>query len=159
MRKKNYSALIVGGNLEMSKEDIENIISKKGLAEKVSVSGPRHEDEKYLTFLNADIFVFPTFYKNEAFPLVILEAMQFELPVISTCEGAIPEIIDDGVNGFLVKRRSPNEIAAKLELLIKDPQLRRAMGGKGREKYLSNYTLSHFQNNMEKVFQEVLADH
>jgi glycosyltransferase involved in cell wall biosynthesis len=158
-KKVEFTAAIIGGDVDLSKEGIKEIVSQKGLSGKVTVSGPIFGDEKYRNFLMADIFIFPTFYKNEAFPIAILEAMQFELPVISTYEGAISEIIDDGINGFLVNRHSPNEIAVKLELLIKDPQLRRAMGKKGREKYLGKYTISQFERNLENVFQEVLAGH
>ena len=47
-----------------------------------------------------DVFVFPTFYHNECFPLVLLEAMQHHLPCISTTEGGIPGIIDDKETGY-----------------------------------------------------------
>lgn len=47
--------------------------------------------------------MFPTYYHNECFPLVLLEAMQHGLPCISTNEGAISDIVDDGVTGYIVE--------------------------------------------------------
>jgi glycosyltransferase involved in cell wall biosynthesis len=150
-----FTASIVGDNVDLSRDELGEMIRQKGLAGKVIVSGPMYGDEKCQVFLKSDMFVFPSL--NEAFPLVILEAMQFELPIIATSEGAIPEIVEDGISGFLINRNSPKEIAEKIELLISNPQMRGTMGKKGREKYLSTYTISHFEQNMEKVFREVVG--
>ena len=111
-------------------------------------------DEKYLEFQKADIFVFPSF--NDAFPLVILEAMQFSLPVISTFEGSIPDIIIDNVTGFLVETHNAYRLAERIAILLKDKDLRIEMGKKGYERFINNFTLSHFENNMNKTFQSIL---
>ena len=105
------------------------------------------------TFLTSDIFILPT--HNECFPLVLLEAMQFNLPLISTYEGAIPEIIEDGVNGFLIKKRDSVDLANKIQLLITNPSLRKNMGGKGKAKFEKKYTSSHFEKNMTRILHEI----
>lgn len=56
--------------------------------------------EKIAVFSKTDIFAFPTYYHNETFGLVNLEAMQYSIPFASTLEGEIPDVIDDGNTGF-----------------------------------------------------------
>jgi glycosyltransferase involved in cell wall biosynthesis len=81
----------------------------------------------------ADVFVLPTL--TEGMPLVVLEAMASGLPVIATAHGS-SDIIEDGVDGFIVPIRDPAAIAQKLETLYQDPSLRARIGRKAREKAL-----------------------
>jgi glycosyltransferase involved in cell wall biosynthesis len=102
--------------------------------------------------MNSDIFVYPTF--GDLFGLGLLDAMVAELPIITTRKFAIPEIVKDGKNGFLITPwytwyyknylprknvkiiRSKNgfikELVEKLSLLIEDSSLRKRMGKNGR---------------------------
>ena len=67
--------------------------------------------------------LFSTFYHNECFPLVLLEAMEHGLPCISTTEGGIPGIVDDGKTGFLVPKHDVAVLADKILLLLNDSVL------------------------------------
>lgn len=116
--------------------------------------GKKYGADKEAFFSNADIFVFPTYYPNECFPLVLLEAMQHGLPCISTAEGGIPSIIDDGFNGILAERKDANDLAEKISLLMDNPQERVAMGNRGSNKYVLEFTTNAF----EKRFHDVLAN-
>jgi hypothetical protein len=84
-------------------------------------------------FREADVFVFPTLV--EGMGLVVLEAMASGLPVITTTHGP-GEIVRDGLDGFLVPIRDPEAIAARLERLYRDPDLRQSMGRNAREQAL-----------------------
>jgi glycosyltransferase involved in cell wall biosynthesis len=84
-------------------------------------------------------------------PLVLLEAMQHSLPVVSTFEGAIPDVVEDGVTGFLVLQRDAIALAEKIELLIKNPELRTSMGIAGRKRYENNFTISIFENRLKEI--------
>ena len=106
--------------------------------------------------MNADVFVFPTYYHNECFPLVLLEAMQHALPCISTDEGAIPDIIDDGETGFVVKKRNPQQLAARIIELANDRKKAVDMGMKGYQKYKQNYTLEAFEQRLYNVFEQLI---
>ena len=95
--------------------------------------------------------LFPTFYHNECFSLVLLEAMEHGLPCISTTEGGIPGIIDDGKTGFLVPKHDVAVLADKIQLLLNAPVLRSNMGKAGREKFEKEFTLEVFEKRMVEI--------
>jgi len=149
-----FVASVVGDEGDLSSRKLKNIIKDKGLDNFVSYCGPKFGDEKNQMYLNSDIFVFPT--TNDIFGLVNIEAMQFSIPVISTNEGAIPEIVKDGITGFIVEKNAPHQIAEKIEFLISHHELRKKMGKAGRKKFLEKYTLQVFEKNLCNVFNEIL---
>jgi glycosyltransferase involved in cell wall biosynthesis len=116
--------------------------------------GKKYGLEKERLLADADVFVFPTYYHNECFPLVLLEAMQFSLPVISTFEGGIRDIVTDGETGFLVPQKNAHQLALKMEELILDKERRTKMGAKGFEKYKNNFTIEHFENKLVTILNE-----
>jgi len=152
----DFEGIIVGEEADISKNQLYQMLKHRGIDKKVRYLGARYDREKDEVLLNSDVFVFPT--RNDIWGNVILEAMQYGKPVIATNEGAIADMIDDGVTGFLVDKDVPEQIAEKVEILIRDPALRKKMGEAGRRKYEEKYTLQHFEENMKKVFQEVLYD-
>lgn len=95
--------------------------------------------------------LFPTFYHNECLPLVLLEAMEHGLPCISTTEGGIPGIVDDGKTGFLVPKHDVAVLADKILLLLNDSVLRSNMGKAGREKFEKEFTLEVFEKRMVEI--------
>lgn len=148
---------IIGQESDVTAEELQLHIDGLGLQNKVKYLGPKYGDEKYEAYCKADIFVFPTYYHVETWGGVILEAMQFGLPVISTFEGSIPLIIDDGINGFLVDAKSQKQIMEKLIVLIDDPELRKKMGQSGKEKFHREFTFKIFEENLFSVFSDVLT--
>ena len=153
-----FSARLVGASGDLSVETIEKIINDSNLTSLVKAVGPLYNEDKIKEFQNADIFVFPTFFNNEAFPLVILEALQFGLPIITTFEGGIPEIITNNEVGLLVESQNVEILADKISLLINNQVLRNEMGKKGYEKFKNNYTLEHFEKNINNVFNDILIN-
>ena len=85
--------------------------------------------------------------------------MQFSLPVISTYEGGIPEIVIDNETGFLVETKNADMLADKIAILLKDKDLRIEMGKKGYKRFMNNYSLNHFENNMNRTFHTILDIH
>jgi glycosyltransferase involved in cell wall biosynthesis len=90
-------------------------------------------------------------------PLVLIEAMQHALPVISTPEGAIPDMVNDGITGFLVPRKDVTLLAEKIKLLITDPDLRIKMGEAGYRKYQEEFTLKSFEKKFLNIITENLS--
>ncbi len=111
--------------------------------------------EKFQYLADADIFVFPP-REPEGHPWSIVEAMAAGLPVISTDMGAITESVIDTVNGYIVEPKHPEQIAEKLELLIKDTELRNKMGAASRSLYLTNFTEIKMVENLTAVFTKII---
>jgi len=138
----------------ISKEEFIEQIDLRGLSKNVFYLGPKYGEEKNAIFEKSDIFVFSTSYHKECLPLVLLEAMQFSLPVISTFEGGIPDVVEDNVTGFLVPGKEAVALAEKLEILISNPELCKKMGKAGNQKYLNSFTLEHFEKNIFNILQD-----
>lgn len=157
LRKKGYDFKFsfVGKWYDVNKGDFFSKIKDYQLTDVVEYLGFRTGQEKAKILKEADIFLYPTL--KDAFPLVLLEAMQFGLPVVSTFEGAIPEIVDDSITGFLVGKNNPTALAEKTELLINNSDLRLKMGKAGREKFLREYKFEKFENKLMEIFNEVIG--
>ncbi|OHB69693.1 MAG: hypothetical protein A2W23_10195 [Planctomycetes bacterium RBG_16_43_13] len=79
-----------------------------------------------------------------------------EVPVISTAVGSIPELVDDGVNGLLVPEKDERALANAIIRLIENPELRRNLGLKGREKILKEFNIKVQVDNLLKIWEEVI---
>ena len=160
LKDKNipFRCIYVGAEGDITVIQFENKVLQMGLHNHVYYQGKKYGIEKEIAFQEADIFTFPTFYPNETFGLVNLEAMQNSLPIISTNEGAIPEIVIDGINGYLVPQRNVEMLAEKLEILISNPELRNEMGRAGKKMYEEKFTLEIFEKRMVKILQKVLLE-
>ena len=154
----NFECDFIGaeGDLEVS-QFISKVIENK-LTSRVRYLGKKFGKDKQEIFANAEIFALPTYYLNECFPLVLLEAMSVGLPVISTNEGGISDIVEDGVTGFLVPKKNAVALAEKLEILITRPDLRMQFGKAGRVKFEKEFTLTAFENRLIEILQRVIED-
>ena len=75
--------------------------------------------------------------------------------MVATRVGGVPELVEDGVTGFLVPPRDPDALAEALQRLIADPGLRRRMGRAGREKALREFTLDRMLRETERVYNGI----
>ena len=146
----DFKLNLIGAPRGDIKVRIEKYISFHDLQDNIISIGPKYGDEKQKTFFNSDIFVLPT--EIETWGLVVNEAMQASLPVITTNEGALPDIVEDNVSGFIIDKHSPTQLAEKLKILLKNEELRTKMGKAGFEKYKLNYTSTIMQKRMLEVF-------
>ncbi len=138
-----------------TKAEAEKIISENNLKDKIKFLGTVNGKAKEKFLMQTDIFVFPTSYPFEGFPLVILEAMQAQCPVVSTKNvGAIGDMVDDGETGILVDKKNPVQISDAIIKLIEDADLRLKMGKAGRAKFERLYTLDINVNSMTSIFND-----
>lgn len=84
--------------------------------------------------------------------------MQQGVPVISTPEGGIPDMVCNGDNGLLVDQNNPDQLAAALKSLIENPTLRQAMGEKGRQIYLENFTRQGYEQRIADIFHRLTTN-
>jgi glycosyltransferase involved in cell wall biosynthesis len=149
-----FHCTFVGGEGDVNKQNFQKKVESLGLNTSTNYVGKKYGREKEAIFSVSDIFVFPTYY--ETFGLVNLEAMQFSLPVVSTVEGGIPDIVEDGVTGYLVPQKDVNALAEKLKVLICNPKLRKQMGLAGRIKYKQYFTLKIFESRLKNILNEII---
>jgi glycosyltransferase involved in cell wall biosynthesis len=153
----NFECHFVGDWVDINKESFYKYISRNKLDKNVFAHGPKYDQDKLSYFEDADIFVFPTFFHNETFGLVNLEAMQHALPIVSTPEGGIPDVVVDGVTGFLVPQKDAQALANALEKLIVCPELRQSMGLAGNKRFYDLFTVDNFENNLKKILNKEVA--
>lgn len=107
------------------------------------ISGP----QKARAFAESDLFCFPTFYHAESFGLVLVEAMAFGLPIITTRWRSLPELFPPGYPG-LVNIRSPDQIAQAFESVLREPT-----GEDLRELFLRRFTLQTFLSELAQALR------
>ena len=140
----SFQCNFVGGeSKEMDRRVFEEAVKERGLEGRVLYHGPKYGEEKEHYWSMADVFVQPTY--EDCFPLTILEAMQHGLPVVSTDEGAVPDMVADGENGFICRRKDAEGLAQALERLLQDEALRHRMGAEGYRIYQEKFTLQCFE--------------
>lgn len=159
LKKKEikFECQFVGAWSDISEKDFNTEVLKNDLSLYVTAYGQKYHEDKNLFFEEADVFVFPTFYHNECFPLVLLEAMQYSLPIISTPEGGIADIVLNGETGFLTQQQNVKLLTEKLELLILNPTLRESMGTAGKKRFDELFTMEKFENNLINILKKTLA--
>ncbi len=154
----DFSCDFVGDETqEINAYHLRKEIDERGLTSHVTYLGKKSGKEKEEIYNKADIFILPTFYYNECFPLVLLEAMQHALPCISTNEGGICDIIKDGKSGFVVEKNNPLALANKIRILLEEPSLRKKMGEYGYLLYKKNFTLHSFECNLKTCLETILS--
>lgn len=87
--------------------------------------------------------------------MVLMEAMQFSMPIVATRWRGIPSLIEEEVNGFMVPTQDSLAIANKLEILINNPEKMQQMGERGRELFLEKYSISKYYESMGYLFRQV----
>lgn len=122
------------------------------LHDRVRLLGVRTGHDKDAAYRRADLFCFPTFYESEAFSVVLVEALSYGLPIVTTHWRGIPDIVPDGECGLLVPIQDPKAVVDALEKLARDPALRRQMSAAARARYLAHYTEARFYSGMREVF-------
>jgi spore coat protein SA len=106
-------------------------------------------------YLLGDVFVGPS-QIEEGLGLVFLEAAAAGLPIIATDRGGIPEVVQDGGNGLLLRRHDdPGELAEKILELLRDRELRQRLGRQGREWVSTNFSWEQIAHRLEQVYDEV----
>lgn len=154
----SFNCTFVGAESQkIDAQKFSSLVEDRGLQEKIKYVGKQYGEDKYRIYEETDIFVFPTYYHNECFPLVLLEAMRQGIPCVSTDEGAISDIIDDGKTGFIVEKKTPTQLAERLERLLNDIQLRKDMGRAGKNKFDQEFTLGKFEERMVEILGLCLA--
>ena len=141
--------LLLGGDGDI--EEVNQIITNEKLERIVKYEGWVSGNKKVELLNMADAYILPSY--NEGLPISVLEAMSYELPIISTRVGGIPEILEDGTNGFIMEPGDKKAIKEAIERLMDDEDLRKKMGQKS-----ALMVKAHLPEHVEKQLKE-LYDH
>jgi len=152
-KHKKVLFVFVGGGGE--EEVMLSFCRKEKIQEYVKFTGFLSSKAIIQILNSSDIFVLPS--HSEGFPNVILEAMAAGLPIVSTPVGAIPEIIENGENGLLVKPKDHSALAEKLIWLIENEQVRKKMGIRNIEKIQMNYDLKIVAKIFDESYQKIVS--
>jgi len=150
-KTKNYHFHFAGGwQTNKDEKEFFSYIKENQLEDIVTFHGFVNGEQKRELFMNASLFIFPTRYENEAFPLSILEAFSYGLPVVSTDEGSIPFILDEK-SGVVVSNLEdlPLALDDTLEKLVN-----KETSYYCRTRYLENFSLEQFEDNLVKIFDK-----
>jgi colanic acid/amylovoran biosynthesis glycosyltransferase len=144
------------------KEHLNKLITELNIGHIVKLMGWKQQQEIVEILNNTHIFIAPSVTAtdgNQDAPVNTLkEAMAMGLPVISTKHGGIPELVEDGVSGFLVPERNADAIALKLTYLIENPELWKTMGKAGRGCVEEKYDMHKLNDELVAIYQQVLYD-
>lgn len=114
------------------------------------------DEEKTNVFVSADIFVLPSY--AEGFPVTLLEAMAAGLPVIVTPVGAMPEVVEEGKNGFLIRVGDYRALAERILLLAKDRRLRCKMASNNIKKIRERYDRTVVMRKLDHLYTQIISD-
>jgi glycosyltransferase involved in cell wall biosynthesis len=151
-----FKARIVGADGNVTTKDIKKIIADKNLSRFAEVYGPQYGEGKYIAFEEASVFCMPSM--DEAFPLVILEAMQASLGIVASRVGAIPDMIKDGVSGYLCPAGDAGVFADRIAALLENPELRKQLSEQAQKDFESKFRLSVFDSSIKGIIDHLLKD-
>lgn len=129
-RGVRHELLLVGGTPDEGPSAEAEV--RAAMDDDVKALGSRPPEQMPAAYADADVFCLPSWW--EAMPLSVLEAMAAGLPVVATDVGDVGRAVSDGTTGYVVPVHDPEKLAAALEPLLTDPELRRRMGVAGRER-------------------------
>lgn len=125
----------------------------------VSFLGSQTKSEVIAILNRSDVLLAPSVTARdgdcEGIPVSLMEAMATGLPVISTWHSGIPELIEDGIAGFLVAERDVDGLAARIEYLSQHPESRLQLGIAGAERVREQYNIHELNNRLVKIYEEL----
>ncbi len=153
-----FECNFVGKWSMIQEKDFNEKVEVYGLGGFVRAHGAKYGNDKREYFEKADIFIFPTFYENETFGLVLLEAMEYGIPCISTYEGGIPDVVENGKTGILIKEKNANMLASEISHLMNNEDLRLELGKNGRKAFKEKFTLKKFEKRMVNILRTYIEE-
>jgi glycosyltransferase involved in cell wall biosynthesis len=134
------------------RDNLENLCRQLGVEDKTIFTGYRSDIKEILSAI--DIKVIPSL--AEGFPMVTLEAMAMEKPIVATRIDGITEQITNGVEGILVPPGDPVALATAINAIIENKELARSLGSAARKRVEREFTVEKMITETEKVYHSLL---
>lgn len=141
---------------------LQELVVQLDLSDRISFLGWKSQEEIYRLMSTSQLFVLasrtdPETGETEGTPTVLLEAQATGLPVVSTVHADIPSIVADKVSGLLVPESDPHALAGAIGRLIKETELRLAMGERGRKQVLGRHDSRVVGKRLEEIYHRLLV--
>jgi glycosyltransferase involved in cell wall biosynthesis len=149
----NDVVFVMGGDGPL-RPYLERLAETLGVRKRVIFTSWVPQEELPYYYAMSDLVVVPSV--QEAFGLVVSEAMASGKPVIGTSVGGIPDQIVDGQDGLLVRPRDVGQLAASILELARDPQRRRLLGSNGRKEVESKFSIDRRVADMIKLYRSLV---
>ena len=150
--RSKTDCFFIGGNglLVFAIQSIQTPYTKMGTCcDRIVFLGYRSQAEVAEELSQTDVFVLPSF--AEGVPVVLMEAMAAQVPVLTTRIAGVPELVEDGVSGHLVSPGDVTAFASALDDLLSHPGKRKSFGVAGRAKVMAEYDAAQEAHWLSKV--------
>lgn len=141
--------------------ELQKLVDRLGVGARVSLLGWQDMAEVQQLLAETDIFLAPSVTDSngsqEGIPTALMEAMAARIPVVSTAYSGIPELIRDGVDGYLNPERDVEAIVDKLSLLVREPERRRAMAAQGRRRVEELHDIERLNDRLLERYRQLIA--
>ena len=148
-------ALIVAGRQDDYAHYMEQLAGELGVGQHIIFTGWLSREDMNLAYASADAVITPSLY-FDAFNLFNLEAMAARRPVVGTCFGGTPEVILDGVTGFVVNPLNIEMLGEKIVLLLNNSEMARKMGEAGARRAREKFNIEHQVSQTLAWYQKVI---
>lgn len=135
------------------REWLESAAKESGVSRHVHFISAISYEELSACYAAAEVFALPS--RGEGFGFVYLEAMARSKPVIAGAHGGAPEVVQDGITGYVVQHGDPEQLATSIHALLSDPVLGKQMGARGRQRVDNEYRFPIFAKAFKKILREL----
>jgi glycosyltransferase involved in cell wall biosynthesis len=146
------AALVMVGD-GPDRPELEALARELGIEDSTRFVGYQHEVGPW--FHAFDALLLPS--RNEGTPVSAIETLAAGRPVVASRVGGLPDVVQDGVDGYLVPVGDVAAAAGMLARLADDPELRRRMGSTGRERVLARYQVPRLVEDVDRLYRALLA--
>ncbi|HKP09715.1 MAG TPA: glycosyltransferase, partial [Gaiella sp.] len=154
VRERGVDALLLLVGDGDDRERLEQRAHDLGLARSCLFVGYQEDVAPWYAICDAVVLT----SASEGTPVTIIEALAAGRPVVATRVGGVPDVVEEGETGFLVRPRDTHALAERLEILARDPERRAAMGSAGRERTLNRYAVERLVEDMDGLYRELLEE-
>jgi glycosyltransferase involved in cell wall biosynthesis len=153
LRERGIDALLVLVGDGDDRERLEQGAHDLGLARSCLFVGYQEDVAPWYAICDAVVLT----SASEGTPVTIIEALAAGRPVVATKVGGVPDVVEEGETGFLVRPRDTHALAERLEILARDPERRVAMGTAGRERVIERYAVERLVDDIDLLYRDLLA--
>jgi glycosyltransferase involved in cell wall biosynthesis len=157
-KHKNLYVVFVGSAFEgeeWREKELKDEIANSPYKNRIVNSGYRKDVEGVHSLFDA--FVLPS-TNPDPLPTVVLEAMASGKPVVGYKHGGICEMVKDGYNGLLAEVNNPDDLASKIDFVLSDDELRKAMGERSRQRLLEKFSYDSYVKNFSETYEGLVRN-